>query len=406
MYYEIASSIFSAIYLVVGALLIVRRNNPQISKRSPWLVNICHWSNIIEIILILPTATDFVVQENPSDTLLDLRDSGIMITHFLVYYTYILRGYRLYNIYQVSQYENSSLYLYKTTQKWAVKLLIILMFPVLMVAAIILSYPDIGKYFPVSDGDTYTQENAASCVYVSVCFLEQLFMITIVYKLRFLEDDYNMNNELICVCLLWFISPFFSAFINTYRNLWLVCIVIRNSLLFIRSSLIPVIKSFESYKFVEPLTIDMMNSLEILLQNPKSLVYFENFLLFSRPGQLILEFYQKCECQLSRKNKSLYASINSYLSSDSFPSEILIDKIDTEEQLLYARDLAYEFLNKNFYADFLSSEKGQELRKVILKSQVFTDHIRMTSLHRNSHSASSQANIEYSKSSQKLAEVL
>ena len=297
MYYEIAVSIFGSIYLAIGVFLIFRRNDPNVSKNSPWLLNISHWSNCFELILVLPTATEIVTNEENFEYWWQLRDSGILICHFLIFFSYLLRGYRLYTIFKISFINDFSEHLYKTSQKWLIQFLLLLLFPFIMLAAIIIFLPEVGAYFPISEsGNSYETRMAASCIYITLTFIEQLVLISLVYWLRLIDDKYNMNNELVWITCFWFISPLFSTFINSNRRVWLTSIVIRNLLLMIRSSLIPIIKSFKNSKFEEPLTLDMLNSLEIILENIKTLKHFEKFLKRNEGGLLILEFYQKCVC--------------------------------------------------------------------------------------------------------------
>ena len=389
MYYEIAIAIFGSIYLSIGTLLVWRRNNPNISKRSPWLVNISHWSNFFELALIIPTASIIVVEDNYSDTWWQARDAGILICHFLIFLTYILRGYRLHTVFKISYINDFSRHIYKTPQKYLIRLLLVLMTPVFLLAIVIFFVKDVAVYFPVSEANTSSEMMmASSCVYITVCFIEQLVLFYLVYYLRFIDDKYTMNNELIWIAGFWCISPAFSVFVNSSRRVWLGSIIARNLLLLVRSSLVPVISSFIKGEFEEPLTLDMLNSLEIILINQRSLRYFERFLKSNECGMYILEFYQKCEVKCNEGSQIGYDSINDYINSAVLPRDMKIENIDSIGKLAKAKNAAIKYLNEEFYYKFLTSPECEELRGEINKEEIITNRIRKTSLFRKNHIAS------------------
>lgn len=378
-----ACAIFATIYLIIGSLLIYKRNNPNLTKRTPWLVNITHWANLGEILLVLPTATEIVEEKKFSLMAWQLISCGIMICHFLIFFPYILRGYRIYEIFHLSHTANFSEKITRTTQKFLIRFLGLLMFPVLMICAFIVAYKEIAYYFPVAEkSNTKVQSTVASCIYITNCFFEELLFVFLVYKLRFIQDKYNMTKELIAVAIIWYMSPLFSTFVNSDRKFWLLTIVIRNLSLCIISSIVPIIYSFKKDIFEEPLTIDMLGSLEIILESSKTLRYFEKYLRTSCQGQYILEFYQKCECQLNDYGSS-YSSINGYIESGSLPSEIESSRLDSKQKVAKARNAALAYLNKKFYNEFLKSPECEELREAIRKEEIITDRVRKTSIHRN-----------------------
>lgn len=57
MLFYVIGGIVTAIYLVIGVLLLIRSKNRQIISRSPILLYISHYSNLIAVLLILPIAT-------------------------------------------------------------------------------------------------------------------------------------------------------------------------------------------------------------------------------------------------------------------------------------------------------------------------------------------------------------
>lgn len=391
MYYEIFSCVIGSIYLVIGALLLARRNNPHIAKRSPWLVHITHWSNLAEILLILPTATSTVIDESTPTIKWQLFDCGILICHFLIFFSYLLRSYRIHTILDLSNPNKFHKYLVRTTQKFLVKILCLMMFPVLMTSLFILSYDKIASYFPISQpGDSYTQQQIASCVYITSSFIEQICFVFIAFSLRHIDDKYNMIRELVVVAFLWYISPLFSNFINIDRNLWLITIVGRNLLLVIVSSLNPVIASYKKVQFEEPLTLDMLNSLNIILENLKCLKFFEKFLTKTCLGSDVLEFYQKCECEMINNESNEYKELNDYYIKGRLPKELISEEINSKSRVNKAKDEAFKYMEKMFYLEFLKSEECDDLKVVVRKEEIIVSRVRKTSLHRKVYLASNK----------------
>lgn len=391
MYYEILCCVISSIYLVIGLLLLARRNNPHITKRSPWLVHINHWSNLAEILLILPTATSTVTSESTPTIKWQLRDCGILICHFLIFFSYLLRSYRIHTILDLSNPSKFQRYLVRTTQKFLVKILCLLMFPVFMLSLLILSFDKMAPYFPIShSGDSYIQQQISSCIYITSSFLEQLFFVFVVFSLRHVDDKYNMARELIIVAGLWYISPLFSNFINIERELWLVSIVGRNFLLAAVSSLSPVIASYSKSQFEEPLTLDMLNSLHIILENLKCLKFFEKFLMKTCLGSNVLEFYQKCECDMTSTGGDEFWELNEYLKKGRLPVDLHLEEINSKSKAGKAKDEAFKYMEAKFYNDFLRSEECEELKEVVKKEEIIVSRVRRTSLHRKIYLASNK----------------
>ena len=135
------------------------------------------------------------------------------------------------------------------------------------------------------------------------------------------------------------------------------------------------------------MTLDMLSSLEIILQNDRCLKFFEKFLKGNEPGLCILEFYQKCECKLF-DDENLFGSLNDYIVSGMLPSFLEIENIENKQQLLDAKATAFKSLKQMFYQNFLESYEFKELRNLIVEDEDLTNNIRRTSLYRNFYLAS------------------
>lgn len=124
------------------------------------------------------------------------------MTHYLVYIPYVLRGYRLYFVFHLDKDWNDETtnfrkHNYRTKQVWLLKMLGYLMIPPTILCVFVIFFPPVSYYFPVSEThNRVLDEDVAGGFYVFVCFLEQLFLIYIVWKIRNITDDFSMTNEL------------------------------------------------------------------------------------------------------------------------------------------------------------------------------------------------------------------
>ena len=99
-------------------------------------------------------------------------------------------------------------------------------------------------------------------------------------------------------------EDFCPPFLCVFLEIGLEFCVLRNFFIIIRSSVIPLIFSYRPTIFSEALTVDMLNSLEIILENEKTLEFFEKFLknepnfLQKDSGYSLLCFYKEITCRL------------------------------------------------------------------------------------------------------------
>ena len=368
----------------------IRSKSNYIIRRSPLLIHLSLWGNFIELSSILSYFSTIDLHNDINETTA-LQDSGTIIGHCLFYLPYILRSYRLSLVFNLERdWDKDQTKFIKripqTRQKWQLKMLLILMIFPLTLCVLLFASTSIRNFFPISN-NTGIDDNIAVGIFIFITFIEQSMLIYIVDKLRNIEDRFNMCNELIWVCCFWSISPIFSAFIQSNKTTWFSSCIIRNLLVLIRSDITLVIFSFKSLPFSESLTIEMLNSLEIILQNEKTLEYFEKYLknepnyLAKDSGYSLLCFYKEIECKI---HKFIYAEPS--ISDDIDPSRystlvsfVRIEKKTGKEYLKKYKELLFRILNEKFYPNFLRSEECKELRRIISKDEMICYRIMQTS---------------------------
>ena len=97
-----------------------------------------------------------------------------------------------------------------------------------------------------------------------------------------------MAKELVIVCAIWYIGIFASLWVVYTGNLKIALItpnIVRDSLLMIVSSFIPLFLSFKEENHNEPLTLDYLKSMELILENEETLKAFDEFLKVSVTGE-------------------------------------------------------------------------------------------------------------------------
>jgi hypothetical protein len=94
----------------------------------------------------------------------------------------------------------------------------------------------------------------------------------------------------------------------------------------------------------------------------------------------VLEFYQKCECELMREDNYELQALNHYLESGNLPKELRIEKIDARGKLVKAKDSAFKYMNENFYARFIRSKECEDLKDLLKKEEIIVSRVRRTSL--------------------------
>ena len=380
------------LYLMIDLLIYVRSKSVYIVRRSPWLIHLSLWGNLLEVISILPLMPYAIDSVYLPPLLLSLRDCGIILGHCLFFFPYILRSYRLYIVFNLEKNWDKDGATFtrripRTRQCWQIKILIFLLILPVLMCTLLLVYQSVQDYFPFTSKNTgKTDTDIATGIYIAVTFLEQLILIVLSFMLRHIEDQYKMSNELIWVCLIWSISPIFSTFIETDKIVWFSSCLLRNFLVLIRSDVVPLVLSLKQTPFAEALTVDMLNSLEIILETETTLEFFERFLKNefgasgSESGYSLLCMFKEIECRLNvcgDEEMSFSESDRSKLSAVS--SFDRIERKSSPEWLRKKKQAVLKVLNEKFYQSFLRSEECKELRRIIHRKEVIAYRVMQTS---------------------------
>lgn len=381
--------IVSFIYLIVDFIIFLRSKHIQITRRSPWLMHISLYGNLIELISI-STLIPFLSSEPLKDSLfIFLRDCGSVIGHYMFYVPYILRAYRINLVFNLEHNWEASGNLFKikikrTRQIWLLKIFALTMILPISLCLGIFLYKPLEDIFPITTSQKSSLNSEyATGVYIFVCFLEQMLIIFMTNQIRNIDNQFDMKSELMTICILWSVSPIFSTFVDIDRTLWLIASAIRNLLVFLRSDLYCILSSFKNSKFEEALTIEMLNSIEIILENERTLEYFERFLR-NQPnssdkdsGYTLLGYYKELECRLNAP--SFEVSLSEVEMTSKYSILNKLTNSSSPENIHNSKNLILRILNDKHYNEFLLSKECEKLRKMIQKEEAINFRLTQTS---------------------------
>ena len=199
--------VFCGIYLVSGLLLYNQSNTTVISARSQLLLYTFHIAVWIEsIFLIIIIYSNSLNLTNDDDKKFWIINSIVGISHFVVYFPYLLRAYRLYLVFGLE--ENFEDYTYsknyeRTTQKWLLKVLFFLTLPVIIVYSFItiLVYTNVIGVIYNPDTDSIS-DSPYVMIIIFLRFSEHLGLIIANYATSGVIDDFNMSTELTVVTVI------------------------------------------------------------------------------------------------------------------------------------------------------------------------------------------------------------
>ena len=370
--------ISALVYVPLGILLILRSNRKAIRNRSPLLVSIAHWSNFLESVLLLLTLYIYFSRTLENHSFDMFYQFITILIHYSYFIAYMLRCYRIHFIFHLdSRWDDGDNYfkqnIHRAGQKWLVKVFLICLWPVLIIATLRIAIVGADEYFPPSYYDSQSEVSSVSeGIYLLIMFLEELGFIISVYKLRNVHDDYKMSSELTIVCVLWVITGFFSIFTDSW--IWRVQVVIRNHLIMLVSSLIPLLKTLHPESFDEVITLEMLQSLDLVLQSSITLNAFEKALKNSEKkyenGSEYLQVWLKCEYYR-------------YYKTEETEDEILTSARKLEISALHPSTIqgeVFQILNRTFFPMFKQSEEYQDLLRDINRQQIYMHRIMQTSL--------------------------
>lgn len=400
-------SFTGCLFIPAGVLLHLRSHHKPICTRSPALLLTTHWSNTIITILSIIDLY-YHIGRIGSNQFPDIFNGSLVFFHYLSYFPYILRCYRLYYIFSLDKYwdEQDSYFrkhIYRTKQSWLIKQLFVYMLAVVVLLFILMAVKNVKQYLPNSREDSTTVERVSTSIMIIICFIEELLFIVSVYLLRNVDDDYNMGNELILVCFLWSSYSFFSI----YRDeIWVYSSICRNFCILLVSTMMPLVKSFTYTAFGESLTFEILQTLQLVLQHHVSLDKFERFLareddiknsksstdLIPNRGLEYLNFWIRCEnLKFEFDHGKMIEIYNEYFTSDNsaieFPQDledevhtVYNEERDIEVIFNSCQEYVFQILNTQYFPKFKKSAEYDQLVHDVAKDNIYTQRINLTSL--------------------------
>lgn len=392
--FAVLSSICSLIYFATLCLLIWRWKSPIILRRSPKLLVISLLGNLLQILITLHqltyTPTYIFLNHTNYKELLRTRQILGLLGHILLVIPYLLRSYRLYFIFHLGGLSNNnnnyfSRNIHRSYQSWLLKIMTICLV-VWAIITILIYKTEAGYYFPGSElSMSNRQQNVSECLFVTICFLEQIGFLFSFYMLRNVFDDFNMARELAWVTFFWIFTPMF-PFFEESDLYFRIPVIIRNLILWVRSMCIPVFLSFKSKGSMEVLTLEMIGAFEVILQSEICLKYFQNFL----------------KNEIMMKNSFFGDEIDGFDALEIFmmiENFLVLETPEEKENILsimqkmghYVNEIGFSknlenfkswlYLNlKDEFGKFKVNKEYNKLKRQIAKQEIFVGRIMQTSM--------------------------
>ena len=391
-YFWIAFALITIIYSVISCILHFRSSYRCIASRSPLLLQITHWMNYLVIVSTLMIIYSDYLNFPKSKLISWTYESCYNFTNCVMVFTYLIRAYRLYLVFNLDKSKDSDTSYsltskYKMSQRWALKLLLILSLPLFMVIFgiwlyILFTNKDFGLFV---DGK---RSNYLAMSDILITFILQISMILMIKKIAHVTNEYQMFKEMFTVTFLLFFTPFFSLFIRFYSIQWLYIYVARNALLMGISSFAPLIMSYIQQDRFGIVSADMLKSLDLVLQHKISYDFFEDYLKRIESGRAIiyLDLYVSCQCYFDKPE--LY--LEKYIFDQVKPLEI--PELDTcaetkkMQRALIIFTHCKEILENDYFESFKSSKEYDNLRGFLYRQELLNYRISQTSLFPTSNS--------------------
>ncbi|OMJ89489.1 hypothetical protein SteCoe_8392 [Stentor coeruleus] len=383
--------VLSFIYLISGIFLVLRSHTAIIAARSQILLYVFLIGNVCESLstLVLMYAEDLNITGNHNNGLWFIT-CIIIISHMLVYLPYALRSYRMYLIFGLEEnFDNPMNWVFynRTTQKWLLKALAVIVAPISMALLIItvLVISESIKIYYNTDSNS-VDNNFFQGTIIFVRFAEQLILIFFNYCNRNIPDDFNMTYELTAATIIYFITPLLSIAVELHRLFYWMNIT-RNLLLLIVTVIKPIIMSYVNSMYYQLLTADMLTSLDLVLLHPNSLQLFEDFLKgcdvlsiqeYRTSGVNYLELILYVECWIENQSLELQKKIYKYIDLCNLPNNS--DGLDTEEYFPAMKNRALEYLRDYYFTKFANSRYMIKLQKEAFRHELYQIKLNNSSL--------------------------
>jgi hypothetical protein len=392
----IVGTVLSSFYIICLGLLVKRRGSAYILRRTPAMLIVSligNWAQCMMLLSILCEVEKSLNKDRSKDCemFFRVRQSWNLISHYLLFTPYLLRAYRIAVIFRIDQEwetneSNIETYIYKTKEKWMVAFLLVFSLPIILMCIIILNNCTFAWYMP--GAESIRQKEVSESISLFISFFEQLLLMWVTFKLKDISDDYAMTTELTVVMATWFISPTFMVFpLVDLKHLQAIPILIRNLLLFVVSSVYPVICSFYIHSNDHVVTSEMIESIESVLQSKVPLEQFDKYLRsfenkgkdskFNLTGSELLELYMKCEMYLnSPKDMDMNEMIRDLLKTEVVPLNYVRDSKETLEfQINRAKGVILNILKKEFFPGFKESSRFGLLKRYVHCQEIYTGRL-------------------------------
>lgn len=357
--------LFEAIIHIVSGIFIFKQRNHKVFRvRAPVLLQISHWANFIETIIVLYAVEEIAYNKVGYDWVLILTSFVHFLNHYLFFVPFILRTYRLYLIFTIKQTHSSMReailkFIKRTSQAWLIKVLGIISLPFIAIffIAFIIS-PEHFDFIQAESNNYSGNYIAVHSIAIFLTFIEQLISIISIYSIRNLKDDYNMSKELLLINLTWVITSPNNIF-GGY-SIYAYQIIIRNNLVLSINALYPLYKTRKTVEFDIPITEEIVSGLLPLLNHEMSFGYFERFLnnnlnhkYSNYPGIEFLNIWICCEL--------LEFNPNAHVEIPEAKSALTLN----DESIASIKIATFQVLNKHFFSLFYGSEEYAQCLKEI-----------------------------------------
>lgn len=386
-------TILCPIYFSISLLLFMRSYKQCVISRSPLILQVSHWANFTEVIFTLTIISSSELNlTNSSQLIFWLIESGIQTSHYLMGFCYLVRGYRLYFIFNLgAAWEDADSIFYikrhRASQRWSLLLLSLMISPVILMCIIITSVlafdPNTIPLYVRDSGGLRTSGHFM--IIIALEFMLELSLIILIYILRIVEDEFQMTKELVIVSLCLSLTTIISIFAHVNRSFLYIYLCV-NFLLIVVSSVWPIIYSFTSQSSFQMVTEEILNSLQLILENPLTLNTFEKFLQNdSDEGIKILDIYLSCELFQNKKTTELGVKLMEKIShlEQVIPCfDIKTVDLDDENCFNIVLNHCLLTLEDDYYHKFRVSPEIEWLRRAIRRQEIFSNRISATSFTR------------------------
>lgn len=369
-------------YSVVSVLLFVRSQHRYVVSRSPNILQIGHWANFSELISVL-----LIIFFTPQPDYTLWAYEGFMSTsHFLMVLCYILRAYRLKLVFKIDALNDNegcefSQMMHRVTQRWAVKIIVLATLPLVCTSFIIyiIIYITGNSFGIIVDGERST---ILFMVDTFFTFSMQLTMIFMMNSIKSVVNEYQMLKEMLLVTILLSFTSLYTIFVHVISVDWLFSSVARNYLLMLTSSVFPIVMSYTKKGKLEIITLEMLESLELVLLNQESLNNFENFLTKYENGEGIayLELYLSCECCLDTYSQELAEVIRVKIIENSVAiNSVNVIKGIREKDIGKILEAIKETLELDYFMPFKGSAEFKQLQRTVIRQEILNNRLSQTS---------------------------